>query len=162
MKVVNIIFLFAVLIACKSKKAIAPVYSPCPTYEATIIKDTIYEKVSIPQYIDRVETKTVEGKKVEIHITDTIYSELPQKVIRVTVTKEVENLSRTALANFQRDSVVNLLNKQIKENNDLQSSYERLKGKNSTKIWWIGSLLLLLLLLITLWIRKQFSFKMPF
>ncbi len=157
-----ILLIILILFGCKTQKPLAPVFSPCPPMQVTEVHDTITEKVKIPQYVDRVETKTVEGKKVEIHVTDTIYSELPQKVIRVTVTKEVENLSRTALANFQRDSVISLLNQQIKDNNDLQSSYERLKGKNSTKIWWIGSLLLLLLLLIALWIKRQFSFKLPF
>ena len=163
MKILNIFFLFVVLFGCKSKKVVvAPPFSPCPPFTETVRDSPVIKIEYIDKVVEKVVTKEIEGKTVEIHTVETIKDSQQVKIIYRTVTKEVENLSRTALANFQRDSVISLLNQQIKDNNDLQSSYERLKGKNSTKIWWIGSLLLLLLLLIALWIKRQFSFKLPF
>lgn len=162
MKILNIIFLFAVLIGCKSQKPVQ-VAAPCPPFSETISKiDTVIEVKFTPKYVEKITVKEVEGKTVEIKTVDTFYVQSEFKILYRTHEVQVENTDKIKYAQYQRDSVINILNQQIKDNNALQSNYERLKGKNSTKIWWIGSLLLLLLLLLALWVRKQFSLKLPF
>lgn len=162
MKILNIIFLFAVLIGCKSQKPVQ-VAAPCPPFSETISKiDTVIEVKFTPKYVEKVTVKEIEGKTVEIKTVDTFYVQSEFKILYRTHEVQVENLDKVKHFQFKADSVSKLLTDKNKELNDLQASYERLKGKNATKIWWIGSLLLLLLLIIVLLIRKQFKIKLPF
>lgn len=162
MKILNIIFLFAVLIGCKIQKPIQ-VAAPCPPFSETISKiDTVIEVKFTPKYIEKLTVKEIEGKTVEIKTVDTFYVQSESKILYRTHEVQVENLDKVKHFQFKADSINSLLKDKNKELNALQGSYERLKGKNATKIWWIGSLLLLLLLLIALWVRKQFSLKLPF